>query len=188
VRIVSVARAVEKKGLDVLLRALTLLPPTLHWRFEHVGGGPLGQQLAAEARRQGLGSRVVWHGAATQSEVITALERAHIFCLPARVARDGDRDGLPNAIMEAMALELPVLATRVAAIPEIVRVGATGRLVEPDDPAALAAELANLMVHPDLRMEMGRMARRHVAEWFAADRGIARLAARFGIEPKREAA
>jgi glycosyltransferase involved in cell wall biosynthesis len=188
VRIVSVARAVEKKGLDILLQALALLPPELHWRFDHLGGGQLAGALAEEAQRLGLGGRVVWHGAVTQVEVVTALRQAHIFCLPVRVARDGDRDGLPNAIMEAMALELPVLATRVAAIPEVVREGATGRLVPPDDAPALATELADLMVRPTLRAEMGRIARRHIAERFTAEHGIAALATRFGRERAREAA
>ena len=87
VGIVCVARAVEKKGLDVLLEALARLPPDLHWRFEHVGGGPLADELKAQARRLGLADRIAWRGAGTQDEVLAALRRADLFCLAARDRR-----------------------------------------------------------------------------------------------------
>jgi glycosyltransferase involved in cell wall biosynthesis len=181
VRIVAVARAVEKKGLDVLLDALALLPPDLHWRLEHMGGGPVAETLEGRASALGLEARVAWRGSATQDEVLEALRRADLFCLPSRVARDGDRDGLPNVIMEAMSQELPVVATRAAAIPEIVREEVTGLLVPPEDAGELAGALATLARRPDLRAEMGRAGRRRVAEEFGAERGVARLAARFGL-------
>jgi glycosyltransferase involved in cell wall biosynthesis len=181
VRIVTVARAVEKKGLDVLLAALALLPRDLHWRLEHLGGGPLASTLQERARALGLEGRVAWRGSATQDEILAALRRADLFCLPSRVARDGDRDGLPNVIMEAMSQELPVVATRAAAIPEVVREGVTGLLVPPEDPGALAAALASLARDPTSRAAMGRAGRRRIADRFGAERGIARLAARFGL-------
>jgi glycosyltransferase involved in cell wall biosynthesis len=183
VRIVTVARAVEKKGLDVLLAALALLPRDLHWRLEHLGGGPLASTLQERARALGLEGRVAWRGSATQDEILAALRRADLFCLPSRVARDGDRDGLPNVIMEAMSQELPVVATRAAAIPEVVREGVTGLLVPPEDPEALARALASLARDPTSRAAMGRAGRRRIAEHFGAERGIARLAARFGLRP-----
>jgi glycosyltransferase involved in cell wall biosynthesis len=160
-RVVTVARAVEKKGLDVLLAGLARLPAGLHWRLEHLGDGPLLPAL--RRRRPPSGSRpgrLV--GAATQDEVTGALRRADLFCLPARVAADGDRDGLPNVVMEAMSQELPVVATRVAAIPEIVRDGVTGLLVPPEDPDAVAAAIARLAREPALRSAMGRAGRRRV--------------------------
>lgn len=189
VRILCVARAVEKKGLDVLLEALARLPRELCWAFEHIGGGPLKEALALQAQRLGIAGRVHLRGAATQGEVLTALRRADLFCLAARIAADGDRDGLPNVVMEAMSQELPVVASEVAAIPEAVEPGTTGLLVPPEDPAALAAALEALIRDPARRLAMGREGRRRVLERFSFAAGMARLAARFGLAPaRREAA
>lgn len=188
VTVVCVARAVEKKGIDTLLDALALLPPGLHWRLEHVGGGPLAADLARRAERLGLSRRVRWLGARTQDEVLEALRRADLFALAARVARDGDRDGLPNAILEAMALELPVVASEVAALPEAVVPGVTGLLVPPDEPHALARALAELIRSPAARRALGREGRRRVLETFSFEAGIERLARRFGLEGERREA
>jgi glycosyltransferase involved in cell wall biosynthesis len=174
--ILCVARAVEKKGLDVLLDALALLPAALDWRFEHIGGGPLSDDLRARAQRLGLGSRVMWLGARTQAEVIAAYRRAALFCLSARVAGDGDRDGLPNVIMEAMAQELPVVSTTVSAVPEIVVDGVTGSLVPPNDPPALATTLERLLRQPELRRRLGAAGRARVLADFGMDRGLDRIA------------
>ncbi len=188
VRILTVARVVEKKGLDVLLEALAMLPPELHWRFEHIGGGELVERLKARAEALGLGHNVTWLGSATRDEVIDALRRADLFCLPARVAHDGDRDGLPNVIMEAMSQELPVVATSAAAIPEIVADGVTGLLVPPEEPAALAQALTELIRRPQLRQSLGTAGRRRIVESFGMDNGLAVLARRFGLQLTREAA
>ncbi len=174
--ILCVARAVEKKGLATLLEALALLPADLDWRFEHVGGGPLKDGLQRQSRRLGLEPRVTWHGARAQDQVIEAYRRAALFCLPARIAGDGDRDGLPNVIMEAMAQELPVVSTAVSAIPEIVADGVNGLLVPPEDPAALAAALERLLRNPALRAGMGAAGRARVLAEFGMDRGIDRIA------------
>ena len=188
VRIVCVARAVEKKGLDVLLDALALLPADLHWRFDHVGGGALTAALKAQAARLGIEARVHWHGLGTQEEVVAALRAADLFCLAARVAGDGDRDGLPNVIMEAMSQELPVVATDVGAIGEVVVDGGTGRLVAPDDPAALAAALAGLLRAPAERQAMGQAGRRRILERFVFESGVARIATRLGLDGTRRKA
>jgi glycosyltransferase involved in cell wall biosynthesis len=189
VRLVCVARAVEKKGLDVLLDALAHLPRGLHWRFEHLGGGPRAGELADRARRLGLGDRVAWRGAATQDEVLDALRRADLFCLAARVAGDGDRDGLPNVVMEAMSQELPVVATEVGAIPEVVVPGVTGRLVPPEMPDAFRRAVEDLIRDPERRLAMGAHGRHRVVERFAFEAGVERLARRFGLgDARREAA
>ena len=105
------------------------------------------------------------------------------------MAGDGDRDGLPNVIMEAMSQELPVVATEAGAIGEVVVDGVTGRLVPPEDPAALAEALAELIRDPALRQAMGQAGRRRILERFAFEAGIARIAARFGLDAgRREAA
>lgn len=185
VTILCVARLVEKKGVDVLLQALARLPPSLHWRLEHIGGGPLAQALAADAQRLGLASRVIWHGAAAQETVLLALRRAELFCLAARIARDGDRDGLPNVLMEAMSQALPVVASRVAAIPELVLPGTTGCLVAPEDADALSGALAELIRDPGRRLAMGNEGRRRVLDSFSFEAGITRLGRRFGLMDER---
>ncbi|MGD9510525.1 MAG: glycosyltransferase family 4 protein [Geminicoccaceae bacterium] len=188
VGIVCVARAVEKKGLDTLLDALARLPAGLHWRLEHIGGGPLTAALKARAQELGIADRVGWLGSGTQSEVVAALRRADLFCLAARVAADGDRDGVPNVIMEAMSQELPVVATGAGAIDEVVAPRVTGLLVSPDDPAALASALDELIRTPERRLTMGREGRQRILHEFAFEDGIERLAARFGITTKRRSA
>jgi glycosyltransferase involved in cell wall biosynthesis len=127
--ILSVARLVEKKGAEVLLEALARVPPKLHWKLVHVGGGPLKDRLALLARDRGIHERVEWRGALTQDRLLLEYRNADVFALASRVARDGDRDGLPNVLMEAQSQGLACVATRVSAIPELVRDGETGVLV-----------------------------------------------------------
>jgi colanic acid/amylovoran biosynthesis glycosyltransferase len=178
VRLLGVARLVPKKGLEVLLEALAALPPDLHWRYEHVGGGPLLDALAAVAARLGLAGRITWRGALAQDQVVDAYRAADLFALASRIAPDGDRDGLPNVLLEAGALELPVVASRIGAVPELIEDGVNGRLVPPDDPPALALALAGLIRDPAARLRCGRAGRRRVLDQFAMEPGIDRLAAR----------
>lgn len=180
VRILAVARAVEKKGLDDLLRALARLPPELAWRFEHVGGGPLMRDLQVLAGRLQLADRVAWRGPLPQDEVLAALRRGDIFCLPARIAADGDRDGLPNVLMEALSQELAVMTTDVSAIPELITDRVTGLLVAPGEPEAIARAVLALARDPAWRLALGRAGRRRVIEEFVMDRGLDRLALRLG--------
>jgi glycosyltransferase involved in cell wall biosynthesis len=178
VQLLGVARLVPKKGLEVLLEALASLPPTLHWRYTHIGGGPLRQDLEAKAAALGLGERIRWEGALAQDRVLEAYRRADLFVLASRVAADGDRDGLPNVLLEAGAMELASVASRIAAIPELIEDGVNGRLVPPDDPRALAGALAGLVGDPALRLRLGRAARARVLERFGMAAGLDLLAAR----------
>ncbi len=181
VTILTVGRAVEKKGHDVLIDALALLPADLAWRLVHVGGGPLRRRLEARARRAGIADRVTWRGSLAQEALIAEYRAADVFALACRVARDGDRDGLPNVLMEAASQGLATVATRVSAVPELVEDGATGLLVPPEDPAALAAALESLIRTPSRRLFLGRAAERRVRERFSCVAGIDALAARFGL-------
>jgi glycosyltransferase involved in cell wall biosynthesis len=156
--IASVGRAVEKKGYDDLLAALALLPPGLHWRFVHVGGGPLLGALKARADALGIAGRIEWRGPATQAEVLELLRASDVFALAARVAADGDRDGLPNVLLEAMSQRRAVLATAAAAIPEAIVDGLNGALVPPGNAAALARRLAALIAEPWARDFLGQAA------------------------------
>jgi glycosyltransferase involved in cell wall biosynthesis len=182
VRLLGVARLVPKKGLDTLLQALAALPPGLAWHYDHIGGGPLLPDLAAQAQGLGIAGRITWHGALAQDQVVEAYRAADLFVLASRIAADGDRDGLPNVLLEAGATELAVVASDVAAVPELFENGVNGVLVPSDHLQALAAALAGLSRAPTLRLRLGRAGRQRVVERFAADAGLDRLAARLHAE------
>ncbi len=180
-RLLSVGRAVAKKGYDTLLDALALLPPGLHWRLEHIGGGPLLPQLRQQAASLGLTDRITWHGAQAQDAVLAAYRNADLFVLASRQDQDGDMDGLPNVLMEAQSQALPCLATAISAIPELIEPEQTGLLVPPGDAEALAAALRRLIEQPDLRARLGAAGAARVRGQFSMQAGIADLARRFGL-------
>jgi len=186
VRILSVARLVEKKGTDVLLEALARLPADLHWRFVHVGGGPLGARMRRRARALGIAERITWRGALAQDELLAEYRAADLFALACRVARDGDRDGLPNVLMEAQSQALACVATRVSAIPELINDGTTGLLVTENDGPSLAAALEALIRSPGRRRALGDAGQARVRAEFAASANLERLAARFGLAAAHE--
>ncbi len=186
VRILSVGRAVPKKGYDDLIAALAALPDGLNWRFDHIGGGALAHGLRDLARDAGIDDRITWHGAQPQEAVLEACQGADLFVLASRIAPDGDRDGLPNVLMEAQSQGLACIATRVSAIPELIADGETGLLVEPGDRNGLTEALAALIADPGRRREFGRAGMKRVRSEFSHEYWIDRLAVKFGLaqEPK----
>lgn len=177
-RLLSVGRLVEKKGYDVLLAALERLPQGLDWHLTHIGGGALAGKLAAEARHRGLAPRIDWRGPADHDTVIAAMRAADIFVLPARIAADGDRDGLPNVLMEAASQKLAILSTTVSAIPEFLPDARHAALVPPGDAPALADAIAALAADPARRAAMAEVAHARLIADFGVEAGIDRLAAR----------
>lgn len=180
--ILSVGRAVAKKGYDDLLQALALLPADLHWRFAHVGGGALAGDLKQRAAALGIADRIDWRGAQPQEKVIEAYRRADLFVLASKVDREGDRDGLPNVLMEAQSQGLACVATTAGAIGEFIVDGETGLLCPPGDPPALARAIQALARDPGRRAAMGAAGRRRVAEDFSFRRNVQAIARRFGLE------
>ena len=176
VQVLSVGRAVPKKGFDTLLRALALLPPDLAWRFTHAGGGGERDRLQALAAELGIADRIAWLGARAQEEVLALYRQADIFVLASRVAEDGDRDGLPNVLMEAQSQEVACVATRVSAIPELILDGVTGFLAEPDDPKALTAAIEQLIRDPALRRKLAVTGASRVRAVFDHEQAIGKLA------------
>lgn len=170
----SVGRLVEKKGFDRLIAALALLPENLDWHWTHIGGGGLGDLLEDMAGDAGIAHRITWRGACDQPEVIEAMRAADLFVLPSRVAKDGDRDGLPNVLMEAASQLLPVLSTPVSAIPEFIDSGTHG-LLSDDAPEALAAAIRQMAGDPDRTAGMAEAALKRLRRDFTMDPGIARL-------------
>ncbi|HEX7055089.1 MAG TPA: glycosyltransferase family 4 protein [Burkholderiales bacterium] len=179
--ILCVCRLVEKKGVDVLLEALARIRH-LDWQLVHVGGGPLEKKLRRKAEALGLAQRVTWRGPLAQRELLAVYRGADIFALASRVASDGDRDGLPNVLMEAQSQGLACVATRVSAIGELVRDGVSGLLVPQNDPGALAAALAGLVADPARRRALGEAGEARVRAHFALEPNLERLARKFGPE------
>ncbi len=188
VTLLSVGRAVEKKGYRDLLQALAQLPADLHWRLVHVGGGALREALRAQAARLGLAARIDWRGALPQEQVLALYRAADLFVLASRIANDGDRDGLPNVLMEAQSQGLACLSTRVSAIPELIEDGSTGVLTPPGDVAALADALARLIRDPQERARLATAGAARVRAHFTMTAGIEALAARLAPPPPAQAA
>ncbi len=173
--LLSVGRAVEKKGYGDLLGALARLPGDLHWRLIHIGGGELRKALKAEAETLGIAARIDWRGAQPQEEVFTAYAEADLFVLASRIAKDGDRDGLPNVLMEAQAQGLPCLSADVSAIPELIEHGVTGWLVPPQDALTLTTALETLIADPALRRKLAEAGADRVRTAFCFETGIETL-------------
>lgn len=172
VKLLSVGRAVPKKGYDVLLEALSRLPNGRHWRLEHIGGGEELKRLAAKAEQLGLAGRIDWRGPRDQIEVLEAYRRADLFVLPALITSNGDRDGLPNVLMEAQSQGLACLSTAVSGIPELIGNEETGLLVAPGDVTALAAALDRMIADPPLRARLGEAGEQRVRRFFSHRDGI----------------
>ena len=181
VSILSVGRAVEKKGYEVLLDALAALPDDLHWRIIHVGGGARLDKLKSRAAALDLDDRIDWRGACPQEEVLQLYRQSDLFVLASLIAGDGDRDGLPNVLMEAQSQGLACLSTRVSAVPELIVDNETGTLVEPDAPEALSEALAQLITQPDLRRRLGEAGQARVLDAFSHQSTIGTLAGHFGL-------
>ena len=178
--LMSVGRAVEKKGYAVLLDALALLPKTLAWRFFHIGGGELLDQLKAKAETLGLSDRIVWQGSRAQEEVLKQYRGSDLFVLPCRIASDGDRDGLPNVLVEASSQRLACISTTVSGVPELLTDNVNGLLVAPDDPQSLSDALAKAIRSPDLRRRFGEAAEKRVRADFDHKASVRQLTQLFG--------
>jgi len=181
VRILSVCRLVEKKGMDVLLAALARLPAGLNWQLVHAGGGPLRKSLGKKAEKLGISENLVWRGALAQEDLLAEYRAADLFALASVVARDGDRDGLPNVLMEAQSQALACVATRVSAIPELIDDGRSGVLVGENDPEALSRSLEALIRDPARRRALGEAGLARVRGEFALEANLERLAQKFGL-------
>ena len=174
--ILGVGRLVEKKGFEDLIQACAWLREgQVRFRCEIIGTGERREALKALIADLGLEQHVTLVGPRPQDEVLRAYRRATVFALPCIVASDGNRDGLPTVLLEAMAAGLPVVSTRLVGVPEIIEHGVDGCLVEPGDSAALAASLARMLQDVDLRDRLAHAGRRKVGLHFDVRRNVTQL-------------
>ncbi|MBI3241832.1 MAG: glycosyltransferase [Chloroflexi bacterium] len=174
--ILGVGRLIEKKGWEDLIRACALLAEHgSSFRCEIIGNGSLEGKLRKLIAELGLSSQVKLVGARPQDEVLAAYRRATVFALPCIVGQDGNRDGLPTVLLEAMAAGLPVISTDVTGVPEIIDDNVDGLLTPQNNPAALARALDRLLVSPALRERFSAAARRKVEREFDVRQNVAVL-------------
>ena len=160
-----------------MIDALAALPDQVDWHWVHIGGGELKTTLAERATAADISERITWRGACDQAEVIEEMRDSDLFVLPSRVAADGDRDGLPNVLMEAASQRLPILTTAVSAIPEFIQDGIHGRLTR-DTPEAIAACIREIAANPADAADRAEAALNRLMAEFRMDPGIARLSER----------
>jgi glycosyltransferase involved in cell wall biosynthesis len=180
--VLSVGRLVEKKGFADLIDACAILARKgCDFRCEIIGTGELEADLRAQIERLGLGDKVEMAGPRPQCEVIARVQSAAVFAAPCVVGADGNRDGLPTVLLEAMALGTPCIATDVTGIPEVLHDGETGLMVPQHDPQALAAAIERLLSDRALGQRLAREARSLIDQSFDSHRNTAKLRTLFGI-------
>ncbi len=160
-QIISVGRLVEKKGLSILIEACALLKQRgCNFNCQIVGTGELAGALKAQIEALGLVEQVCLVGARPQNEVFELLQQAAVFAAPYIIGQDGNRDGLPTVLLEAMALGTPCVGTDVTGIPELIRHEQTGLIVPQENASALALALQKLLEHSSLRVKLATEARK----------------------------
>ena len=174
--IVSVGRLVPKKGFHYLLEACRLLKQQgIQFHCAIIGEGDERRNLEAQIRQHALDKDITLLGAKTQAEVKKVIQRATVFVLPCIVDDNGDRDGLPTVLLEAMALGTPVISTRVTGIPEIIEHGKTGFLVEEKDARELAQAIQQLLGSESRRTRLSAAALAKVRQDFDVTTNVSRL-------------
>jgi len=175
-QIVGVGRLVEKKGFADLIEACAILAAEgREFSCRIIGTGEQETAMRAQIARLGLEDRVELLGPRPQGELVRHVRDAAVFAAPCVVGADGNRDGLPTVLLEAMALGTPCVSTAVTGIPEVVRDGETGLMVPQRDPAALATAIGRLLAERDLRVRLAERARRLVEANFDVRRNAALL-------------
>jgi len=167
VKILTVSRLVEKKGLKYSIEAIAkLVNKGYKIEYNICGGGPLKNSLLDLIQRLNLKDNINLLGWKSRDEVIGFLSKAHLFVLPCITAKDGDQEGIPVSLMEAMAIGLPVISTYHSGIPELVINGKTGFLIPEKGVEAIKTKLEYLINHPEIWPEMGKAGRKIVEENF----------------------
>ncbi|WP_256686325.1 glycosyltransferase family 4 protein [Halococcus qingdaonensis] len=179
-RLLTVARLVEKKGIIYAIEAVARLAETNpDTEYHIVGTGEREEMLRQRADELGVADRVTFLGNVSDERLRQEYDEAAAFILPCVIATDGDRDGSPVAIKEAMAMETPCISTTVTGIPEMIDDETNGLLVEPRDADALAEAIATMLADANARMEMGHNARETIREKFGLEIAVEKLLSSF---------
>lgn len=167
VRIVTIARLVEKKGVEYGIRAVAkLVRAKLSIEYHVIGDGPLREDLRQLIQELDANDTIKLLGWKQQQEIVEILNNAHIMLAPSVTSQDGDQEGIPVSLMEAMARGLPIVSTQHSGIPELIENGVSGFLVPEQDVDALAEKLGYLVEHPEVWTEMGRAGRVYVEKHY----------------------
>jgi glycosyltransferase involved in cell wall biosynthesis len=178
--LLSVGRLVEKKGFQDLLEALLIVKRKGQlFRCAIYGDGPLCQQLESWIQEHGMAGEVMLMGDRTQQELISVYQNATLFVLTPVQTQDGDRDGVPNVLVEAMAVGLPVITTAVAGIPELVDHNQNGLLYQPHDVEGISSGITELLGNVEKRRQFGSAASKKVREQFDIDQAAKQLKSLF---------
>ncbi len=179
-QLLTVARMTEKKGLPTIYRALKILVDR-HLRFHHwlIGDGDDREQILQLIRELGLENHCSWLGTRTHTEVLDHFKRSDLFVLGCEIAKNGDRDGIPNVLVESLAMGIPAVSTNVSALPEILIDGRTGVTVEPRDSNAFADAIERLLTDSTLRQNVSTGGRAFVNDHFNNKKLITELAGIF---------
>jgi len=185
-QLLTIARLVPKKGLPTVYRALRILKDRgLCFQHTLIGDGDDRDNILSMIEALGLAGDCCWLGTLPHERVLDHYQKADLFILGCEIAPNGDRDGIPNVYIEAMAMGVPVVGTRVSAVPELVSQGRTGLLVPPGAPAALADAVHRLLVDGPLRARVIEAARKRVIRDFDNQRLIRELGDIFHREQPR---
>jgi glycosyltransferase involved in cell wall biosynthesis len=175
-RLLTIARLTQKKGLPTVYRALKqLMEEGIDFRHTLIGDGDDRAQILRLVAELGLSERCRWLGTLPHETVLQHYRAADLFVLGCEISDNGDRDGIPNVLMESMAMGVPVVATTVSAIPELVENRVTGLLAAPRSPGALARAMLTMLTDSDLRRTVTRSGKRKIQQEFDNRRLIGNL-------------
>jgi len=175
-KVLQACRFIEKKGIDVVLESMkVLIDRGIDARLTLAGDGPQRSGLEALARRLGIGSRVRWTGFLSPDQLAEEYRSHDLFLHPSRETGDGDREGIPNSLLEAMSHGRLVLGTRHSGIPEVVQDGSNGLLVDRADPLNVADAIEKIVSNPGHAKSLAIAARRTVIEKFSTEASIRQL-------------
>ncbi len=176
IKFVSVCRLVQKKGLEYAIQAFAeIVEKRKNVHFTIVGSGHLESRLRKLTASLGIADKVTFFGWGTQEQVVSILDKSHIFLLPSITASSGDEEGIANSLKEAMAMGLIPIGTRHAGTPELIEDGVSGFLVPEKDSHALAKKMRYILKHPEIWKKIGQAARRKIENEFEIKKSVETL-------------
>ena len=176
IKILSIARLTEKKGISVAINACLLLKQqNVDFDYTIIGDGPLRKELESQVANLGLGEKIAFLGAQTQETVSEYLNNSDVFLLPSVTALDGDMEGIPVALMEAMAIGIPVISTFHSGIPELIEDRVSGFLVNENDAASIAGVISEIIDNPGVLPDICRNAKQKIDNEFDQDKSYSRM-------------